>query len=160
DPLMPFGAVDGVLPGRTPEESIMFRDIMIRLTTSHRRWFWDDLAEGVAKIVSLKFTKDDIVAYGDKDGTQLVTYSLNQVHLEQFAQTALAVHQVLEGLYEFLDNKRSARFPLDPGWKILRGMEESYGRSTILMACATMQLRLERAMKRIDIFINSVRRVL
>ncbi|KAK7046916.1 hypothetical protein R3P38DRAFT_2765705 [Favolaschia claudopus] len=104
--------------------------------------------------------KDDIVAYGDKDGTQLVTYSLNQVHLELFAQTALAVHQVLEGLYEFLDNKRSARFPLDPGWKILRGMEESYGRSTILMACATMQLRLERAMKRIDIFINSVRRVL
>ncbi|KAK6971387.1 hypothetical protein R3P38DRAFT_2425775, partial [Favolaschia claudopus] len=160
DHLLPFGAVGGVLPGRTAEESIAFRDVIIRLTTAHRRWFWEDLAEGVAKITSIKISNDDLVGYGDPDGTNLVTYSLNQLHLEIFAQAALAVHQVLEGLYEFLDKKHSSRFPLDPSWKILRAMEEGYSRSTILMACTTMQLRLERAMKRIGIYVNSVKRVL
>jgi hypothetical protein len=70
------------------------------------------------------------------------------------------VHQVLEGLYDFLGKVGSSRFPLDPEWKILKLLEDNISQATLLTACSTLQFRLERAVQHIDLFMNSVKRVL
>jgi hypothetical protein len=56
DPLIAFGAVDGVLPGRTAEQSISFCDVIIRWATAHRKWFWDSLPEAIAQLMKIKFS--------------------------------------------------------------------------------------------------------
>jgi hypothetical protein len=160
DPLLAFGAVDGVLPGRTAEQSIAFRDLVIRWATAHRRWFWDSLPEAVAQLMKIKFSPQDLVVVRGEDGEEGTEYALNMLHLEQISQIALAVHQVLEGLYDFLGKVGNSRFPLDPGWKILRLLEDNISQPTLLTACSTLQFRLERATQRIDVFLNSVKLVL
>jgi hypothetical protein len=160
DPLIAFGAVDGVLPGRTAEQSIEFRDIVIRWATAHRKWFWDSLPEAIAQLMKIKLIYQDLVVLRGKDGEEGTEYALNILHMEQIAQIALAVHQVLEGLYDFLGKVGNARFPLDPEWKLLRLLEDNISQPTILTACSTLQLRLKRAAQHVDIYLNSAKRVL
>ncbi|KAJ6455553.1 hypothetical protein DFH09DRAFT_864427, partial [Mycena vulgaris] len=156
DPLLPYGAVDGVLPGKTTEETMMLRDVVMRWSLPHRSWYWNLLQQGVTDSSKIKITYEDLVSYKTAGS---VLYSLNAFHLEQLAQLALAVHQILNGLYDFLGKTGSARFPFDPEWKLLRLMEENLSRSAILMAASTMQLRLERAVQHIRVHLNSIKRV-
>jgi hypothetical protein len=82
------------------------------------------------------------------------------LHLEQITQIALTVHQVLESLYNFLGKVGNLRFPLDPEWKILKLLEDNISQATVLTACSTLKFRLERAVQRINLFMNSVKHVL
>jgi hypothetical protein len=56
DPLIAFGAVDDVLPGRTAEQSIAFCNVIIHWATAHRKWFWDSLPEAIAQLMKIKFS--------------------------------------------------------------------------------------------------------
>ncbi|KAJ7106503.1 hypothetical protein C8R43DRAFT_841636, partial [Mycena crocata] len=156
DPLTQYGAVDGLLPGKSSEEAMVLRDIIIRWTLGHRGWFWNYLPHAIADLAQIKFTREDLVPYQDQ-GVRV--YSLNGYHLELFAQITLAVHQILNGLYDFMGKHGSQRFPIDREWKMLRLMEENTRRSTLLMACSTMQMRLGRAVQHIKIQLNSIKRV-
>ncbi|KAJ7699680.1 hypothetical protein B0H17DRAFT_1255934 [Mycena rosella] len=71
-PLLPYGAVDGDLPGKTSKEIMLLRDVVIT-------------SMGLDKV-----------------------YMLGAYHLERLAQLTLAIHQVLSGLYEFLDTLHSS----------------------------------------------------
>ncbi|KAJ7758407.1 hypothetical protein B0H16DRAFT_1252139, partial [Mycena metata] len=159
NPLTSFGANDHVMPGKIVEETAVLRDMLLHLQTAHRKWFWDTLDQAVKALVQIKFTKYDLMVFGEKTKGVTVHYCLNHVNLEQFAHVCLAVHQVLEGLYEFMNKSGSARFPLDHEWKLLRLLKENLSRSTILMTCATLQMRLERAMRHVHIYLDSIRRV-
>ncbi|KAJ7668764.1 hypothetical protein DFH06DRAFT_982847 [Mycena polygramma] len=155
DPIAMYGATDGRLDGKTAEESINFRDIIMRWTQPHAQWYWDDLAEGVLWFSRRKFTREDLQAYGEKGD---IVYSLNRIHLELMGQLELAMHQILNGLYDFMGKTGNSRFQLDPEWKFLRLMESNPSRSAILSAASSMQLRLERAASRVHICLDAVRR--
>ncbi|KAJ7834168.1 hypothetical protein B0H13DRAFT_2369993 [Mycena leptocephala] len=47
DPLTSYGAVDGLLPGKTAEEMISFRDIVMRWELPHINLYWETLEEGI-----------------------------------------------------------------------------------------------------------------
>jgi hypothetical protein len=95
DLLIVFGAVDGVLPGRTTKQSIAFRDLVIRWSTAHCKWFWDSLPEAIAQLMKIKFSYNDLIVIRGEDGEEGAEYALNMLHLEQLAQVALTVHQVV-----------------------------------------------------------------
>ncbi|KAJ7086812.1 hypothetical protein B0H15DRAFT_781894, partial [Mycena belliarum] len=156
DPLLEFGATDGMLPGKTAEQTMQLRDVVMRYSLPHRNYYWNHLAQGIRDMAEIKLTREDLIA---RQVGPAIVYMLNDFHLEQFAQLSLAVHQVLSGLDDFRGKSGNQRFPFDPEWKILRLMEENLSRSAILMTCSSMQLRLERALQRITISLNAIKKV-
>jgi hypothetical protein len=75
DPLIAFGAIDGILPGRTAEQSIAFRDVIIRWSTAHRKWFWDSLPEAVAQLKKIKFSYPDLIVVRGEDRKEGAEYA-------------------------------------------------------------------------------------
>ncbi|KAJ7027590.1 hypothetical protein C8F04DRAFT_1266830 [Mycena alexandri] len=99
DPLLPYGAEDGGMPGKTLEETKLLRDTVTRWTLPHGQWDWSSLDEGVQEFASLRMTFSDINGYHSKSGSTL--FSLNHHTLDRIAQLTLVVHQILKALYEF-----------------------------------------------------------
>ncbi|KAJ7756265.1 hypothetical protein B0H16DRAFT_1458261 [Mycena metata] len=85
DPLTQYGAVDHVMPGKTVAETMVLRDVLLRLGTPHRKWYWDTLEQAVQSFVKIKLTKYDLMTYGEKEKGAVVHYCLNHVNLEQLA---------------------------------------------------------------------------
>jgi hypothetical protein len=81
--------VDGVLPGRSTEQSIAFRDAVIRWAAAHRKWFWNDLPEAIAQLMKIKFSPQDLVVVHGVDGEDRTEYSLNILHLERSPKSRL-----------------------------------------------------------------------
>ncbi|KAJ7715437.1 hypothetical protein DFH07DRAFT_785603, partial [Mycena maculata] len=50
DPLLDYGAVDSILPGRTTEESDILRDVIIRYEQEHLNFVWMSLSDAIASI--------------------------------------------------------------------------------------------------------------
>ncbi|KAF8177719.1 hypothetical protein K438DRAFT_1978319 [Mycena galopus ATCC 62051] len=142
DPFLSFGAVDGLLPGKTAEETMVLHDLVMHWVQPHINLNWETLEEGIRKFGEEKPSKHGLLVFKHQER---VTYSLGSFLLERFAHLVLAATQILEGLNEFLGNPPQKRFLLDPEWKFLRTMELDISRTVILMTFATLQLRLLNA---------------
>ncbi|KAF8146253.1 hypothetical protein K438DRAFT_1535626, partial [Mycena galopus ATCC 62051] len=153
DPLLSYGAVDGLLPGKTAEETMVLRDIVMRWVQPHINLNWETLDEGILKFNEEKPVKLGLLVFKNQDQT---SYSLGSFLLERFAHLVLAATQILDGLNEFLGNPANKRFQLDPGWKFLRMMELDSSRNIILMTFATLQLRLTNAGRHIHKYLHTV----
>ncbi|KAJ7762770.1 hypothetical protein DFH07DRAFT_771000 [Mycena maculata] len=112
NPLLPYGAEDSVLPGKTPEESIALHDVVMRWSLPHRTWHWNDLKEGVTLFYEPRVSHADLIVYLTDTGVKV--YSLRKFHLGRIAQLTPAVHQVLYGIYEFCETLKSRPFEIDP----------------------------------------------
>jgi hypothetical protein len=110
--------------------------------------------------MKIKFSYRDLIVICGEDGEEGAEYALNMLHMEQLAQITLAVHPVLEGVYNFLGKVGNSCFPLDPEWQLLQLLEDNISQPTIVTACSVLQLRLERAARHNDLYLNSAKRVL
>ncbi|KAF8143742.1 hypothetical protein K438DRAFT_1515332, partial [Mycena galopus ATCC 62051] len=158
DPLLAYGAVDGVLPGKTVEETITLRDIVMRWSQPHINLNWETLEEGIAQFKDEKPAKHGLLEFRHPNGTSTM-YSLGSFYLNRFAHLVLAATQILDGLNEFLGNPPRKCFLLDPEWKFMRLMELDGSRTVILMTFATLQLRLVNAGLHIRKFLQTVQRM-
>ncbi|KAJ7269462.1 hypothetical protein C8J57DRAFT_1007458, partial [Mycena rebaudengoi] len=156
DPLLPFGVEDGRLPGKTVEETMHFRDVVMRWMLPHRTWGWESIEEGLTELKDVKPSKKELFAFGTKEAT---VYSLGEFHLEHLGHLTLAVTQILEGIYEFQNKPFRQCFFVDLNWQLLRLMEENLSRSEILVSFASLQHRLRQAVKHIDRQLNAIKRV-
>jgi hypothetical protein len=93
DPLTSYGAVDGLLPGKTAEETIAFQAVVMRWELPHINLYWETLEEGIASFGEQKPAYEHLLVYQSDQGP---VYSLGSFYLEQFAQLVLAVKQVLD----------------------------------------------------------------
>ncbi|KAJ7898352.1 hypothetical protein B0H13DRAFT_2337526 [Mycena leptocephala] len=93
DPLTSYGAVDGLLPGKTAEETIAFRDVVMCWELPHINLYWETLEEGIASFGEQKPAYEHLLVYQSDQG---LVYSLGSFCLEQFAQLVLVVKQVLD----------------------------------------------------------------
>jgi hypothetical protein len=100
DPLQDYGAVDGLLPGKTTEETISLRDIIMRWEFPHIHLYWERLEEGIALFKDEKPKYEDLLIYQSDKGP---VYSLGSFYLERFAQFVLTAKQILDSLGDFLD---------------------------------------------------------
>ncbi|KAJ7253204.1 hypothetical protein C8J57DRAFT_1077057, partial [Mycena rebaudengoi] len=159
DPLLDYGAVDGILQGVTAESTILLRDIIIRYTAPHRSFLWDDLPSSIAEISKIdagSLPTNSVCDLGNGERC----FCLDLTQLSAMAHTVLAVQQILDALNEFLDRKPSARFVLDPDFRFLYLMEKCTSRREIQFAFSAMQLRLSRADTHIRSYLASVRETL
>jgi hypothetical protein len=145
DPLLLYGAVDGMLPGKMMDETHLLHFAVMRFNLPHRLWNWSFLEEGIKVFSSLRVGMQDLTAYHPEGGG--VIYSLNFHILDRIAQLSLAVHQILGVLYDFLETPLSSQFLIAPHWQLLQLMEENLSRSTIILAFSTLQFHLKLPQK-------------
>jgi hypothetical protein len=157
DPLLLYGAVDGMLPGKTMDETHLLRFAVMRFNLPHRLWNWSSLEEGIEVFSSLHVNMQDLTAYNPGGGG--VAYSLNLHILDHIAQLSLAVHQILSVLYVFLGMPPTGQFLIAPNWQLLRLMEENTSRSAILLAFNTLQFCLDQSSKHIKCRFNLIKLV-
>jgi hypothetical protein len=58
DPLLNFGAVDGALPGCTPEVLKLIRDVLIHWESPHLELKWNSLTEAINLLTEKQFRPD------------------------------------------------------------------------------------------------------
>ena len=75
DPLYEYGAVDCIIPGRTQEDAVLLRDILIRWTGAHKLCYWEDLPSAVEAFASSSIGYSDILPRSVNE--ELMFYSLH-----------------------------------------------------------------------------------
>ncbi|KAF9022122.1 hypothetical protein BDZ89DRAFT_1042400 [Hymenopellis radicata] len=153
DPLTPFGAVNGFLPRRTAEETIWIRELIIRVFYPHTGNFWRNLPEAIEEALGMIITRQELVRIVNPLAPNaLPLWGLSMEYLEQLAHVALAVAQCLDSFHSFLWSGDGA-FQMDPGWKLLRLLEQSSNAPRILITFGVWKERLRHAQQRLNRYL-------
>ncbi|KAJ6483743.1 hypothetical protein C8R47DRAFT_1131852 [Mycena vitilis] len=156
DPLIYYGAEDGVLPGMTEEVSMDFRDALIRYQFPHRQFLWSSLEEAIADIYKVDPASLILVPTVDK-ATKEHVYCLSLRTLETIAHATVAVQQILDALSDFLERPKRSRFHIDTDFTLLRMLERCSDKMELTFAFSSLQLRLKRANDHIRSCLSSIR---
>ncbi|KAJ7887727.1 hypothetical protein B0H13DRAFT_2342324 [Mycena leptocephala] len=124
DPLLYFGAEDGLLPGADEEKSQALRDAVVRYQYPHRNFLWNDLSDAISRVYALSAGELELVSRVDQTD-QRTYYSLDLGELELVAQTVVAVQQILDALGDFLGRRPASRFVVDPKFTFLLMLENA-----------------------------------
>ncbi|KAJ7647221.1 hypothetical protein FB45DRAFT_720848, partial [Roridomyces roridus] len=158
DPLMEYGAVDGLLTGYTAETSMYLRDTIIRYQEPHNNFVWTgSLSEAIDTLVSIDATSIMVSLLENREGDNY--YGLGFVELESIAHITVAVQQILDALSAFSSTQPRTRFIVDPNFGYLRLLEENEQPATIRILFSSLQLRLKRADAHIRKQLTSLRRI-
>ncbi|KAF8182540.1 hypothetical protein BJ912DRAFT_854095, partial [Pholiota molesta] len=155
DPLHEFGAIDGYLPGRTPEECMELRDVVFRWTLPHNQFLWEDLPSAVASFAEYRFSAHDLVPY---DGADNTFYSVLPARLLSFGHTIIALSQVIQGLAEFLREDTKAVFTIDPNFAMLRLLAWHDNPTEMVLTVPILQERCRIAVRHCKKLFNRVRK--
>ncbi|KAJ7619331.1 hypothetical protein FB45DRAFT_713610, partial [Roridomyces roridus] len=158
DPLMDYGAVDGLLTGYTAEASMYLRDAIIRYQEPHNNFVWTgSLSEAIDELVSIDATSIMVALLENREGVNY--YGLGFVELESIAHITVAVQQILDALSAFSSKQPKARFTVDPNYGYLCLLEENEHSATIRILFSSLQLRLKRADTHIRKQLANLRRI-
>lgn len=119
DPLVDFGGVNGLLPGRTEYESNTVRNVLIRMSVPPKNCLWSTLATAVEDFTSHKFSLDELIQHNESNSPS-VYYSLHKELLLEVAHIVVALSQVLDGWADFFYMGKGVSFEVDPGYKMIR----------------------------------------
>ncbi|KAJ7082504.1 hypothetical protein C8R44DRAFT_540424, partial [Mycena epipterygia] len=159
DPLLYYGAVDGIVPGKDDATSMSLQDTVIRYQHPHRNFLWTRLSEAITSIVEMDAGTIEIVAVTDPVLQDLL-YNLNLHALTTVAHAVFAVQQILEALTIFLEKKLSSSFVVDPHFAFLLMLEMSRSKSDSRFALTTLQVRLAHVDTHIRSYLWGIRRTL
>ena len=101
DILVPLGAIDGILPGRTKYECDRLRSAIELVYKTPTDCRWDDRGSAIRKFTAHEVSKKDLVKY---TGPQLI-HRIERNLLLETSQVVVLVDQILQVLADFF-NKR------------------------------------------------------
>ena len=155
DVLVPLGAVDGVLPGRSKHECDRLRNAVEMVYKTPRDCRWEFLGSAIKDFAAHNISKNDLVRHTG----QGVTYGVERNQLLTAAQVVVTVDQVLQVLAEFFRKQERERFVLDQGFSFLRLLACHSSRTEILATYRVLQYRTTVASKHLVREINSLTRM-
>ncbi|KAG6912900.1 hypothetical protein DXG01_011221 [Tephrocybe rancida] len=127
DPLIVYGAIDGVLLGKTSEESIELRDAVIWWTHPHLGLLWASLLEAIEDMWKNPPLESQLQTYyynaSASSKEAMLFYMASPQVLHKTGQILLAVTQILETMNRFVKGKKTHAYRLDPGHRNLRLMQ-------------------------------------
>ena len=115
DVLVPMGAVDGVLPGRTEYECNRLRSAIELVYNTPKDCRWENLGDAIRDFTSREVSKDDLVRYSG----QGIFHGIERNQLLQASQVVVSVDQVLQVLVDFFHKREREGFIVDPQFTFL-----------------------------------------
>ncbi|KAG6905545.1 hypothetical protein DXG01_002080 [Tephrocybe rancida] len=162
DPLLAYGAIDGVLPGKTGEESIELRDAIIRWTHPHLGLVWASLPEAIEDMQKHPPLESQLQTHyynaGANDEEATLFYTASPQVLHEIGQILLPVTQILETMNRFAKGKKTHAYRLDPGYRNLRLMGKSEVAGEVIITYLFLGKRLSLASNHIKTYFNAIRR--
>ena len=155
DPLFEYGAVNGKLPGRSQEETITVRDILLRWTSMHKETIWDDLPSELESLQRAEISRSDIVSFRTPDDQPY--FLLIPLKLLEVGHLVLALSQIMKGLVEFLYHPEYNAPSVDPGFAVVRTLGMSEQPEGIILAWKILKNRCGKAHKKIMQFFNELK---
>ncbi|KAJ7194618.1 hypothetical protein B0H12DRAFT_958336, partial [Mycena haematopus] len=159
DPLAPFGAVDGELRETPHAATLALRDALIRYTSAHLNFDWNNLSELVEEVCQYDPEKVRLIVTADPE-TGDRYYGLNLMQLARVANAVVGMQQILDALTEFLRQDPATSFSLDPGYGFLYMLERSVAPMELRFALAFLQMRLPKADNHIRSYFIRIRKSL
>ncbi|KAJ7142836.1 hypothetical protein C8R44DRAFT_866120 [Mycena epipterygia] len=138
DPLLYYGAVDGLVPGKDDAASMSLRDAVIHYQHPLCNFLWTRLSEAITSIVEMDAGTIE-VAITEDPVSQDLFYNLNLHALTTVTHAVFAVQQILEALTNFLGKKPSSSFVFDPWFAFLYMLETSCSESNTRFALTMLQ---------------------
>ncbi|KAJ7190621.1 hypothetical protein GGX14DRAFT_579700 [Mycena pura] len=159
DPLIYFGAVDGILLGRDSAESMMLREAIIRYQHQPHNFIWERLSDAVQHVAWIEASSTRLnLAIDPSRGERYV--GLNLQDLALVTHTVVAVQQILEAVTAFLGQRPRTSFVVDPNYGFLYMLEKCKSRTDLRFALSMLQLRLARADHHICSYLRCAREIL
>ncbi|KAJ7163348.1 hypothetical protein C8R46DRAFT_866703, partial [Mycena filopes] len=159
DPLLYYGAVDGLLPGKSAAQSSLLRDVVIRYDERHRNFEWEDLSSLIASIYRVESSAAKVFSIADPtDGRE--GYCLDLRLLSLVGHAVVAVQQILDGINTFSTPSPRRRFEVDTGFMYLRMLEDLASKTELRFVLSVLQLRLDRADTHIRTHLSGIRETL
>ncbi|EDR03934.1 uncharacterized protein LACBIDRAFT_331090 [Laccaria bicolor S238N-H82] len=155
DVLVPLGAIDGVLPGRTKEECDCLRCAVEMVYKMPRDCRWEFIGSAIKDFAAYKPSREELVRYTG----QGIHYRVKRTRLLQVAQVVVTVDQILQVLAEFFNKQERDRFILNQGFSFLRLLAYHTSRTEILATYRVLQYRTTVASKHLIQEINTLTRM-
>ena len=155
DVLVPLGAVDGLLPGRTKHECDRLRSAIELVYKTPKDCRWEHLGMAIRKFTAYKVSKDDLVKYPGPT----VTHGVQRNLLLEALQVVVSVDQVLQVLAEFFNKREWDRFILHYDFAFLRLLASHTSQTEILATYCVLQHHTTVASKHLIQEINALMRM-
>ena len=136
DPLMEFGAEDGVLPGLTLSQSMPFRDIVIRWMAQHQNLEWQSLEDYTQMLCAVNLTQEDVELKPNNGSSY---YSLRYTFLIHTYKVALGITQIISTVDQLLACSLCHSFSIDKGFIILKQLAMGDDADHIQVSFYTLQ---------------------
>ncbi|PPQ83356.1 hypothetical protein CVT26_015166, partial [Gymnopilus dilepis] len=155
DPLIEYGVDKGTLPDRSPEETAILRDVLLRWTRPHVECIWTDLSLHIENPATFKVTAEDVVSYRNYDGITL--YSILPERLYGIGHMVLALTQILHEMAEHSWQSSSAAFTVDPHYRLVRSLAGQPTKERILLTAPVLRERCVNAVNHIRKYLNKLK---
>ncbi|KAF7291192.1 TY3B-TY3B protein [Mycena indigotica] len=148
---------EGASPWFNAERADQLRDILRRFGYPHTLLAWENLAEAVEEVRTLRSEDVSLVDRGSTvDGNDLLGIPISTLTL--LAHVTVAAQQILANLTTFAARNVRSSFMVDVGYSFLTILEGHSDATTILGTLGVLQLRLSRAVVHIRKQLNEIRR--
>jgi hypothetical protein len=151
DVLVPLGAIEGMLPGRTKYECDRLRSAVELVYKTPRDCRWEFLGTAIKDFAAYNIDKNDLVRHSG----QGVFYGIEHNLLLGAAQVVVSVDQVLQVLAEFFRKGDHEPFVLDQDFSFLWLLAYHSSRTKILATYRVLQHRTTIASKHLVREINA-----
>ncbi|KAG6913907.1 hypothetical protein DXG01_003617 [Tephrocybe rancida] len=160
DPLLQFGAIDGILPGKTSKESIELQGAVICWTQPHLGLIWATLPEAIEDMTQRPPQENQLQHYFNSAGRKEPThfYTASPQVLYKVGQIILVVTQILDMMNQFVKGKKTHAYKLDPGFRNLRLMGRSEVAGEVIITYIFLGKQLSMALNRIKTYFNAIQR--
>ncbi|PPQ72970.1 hypothetical protein CVT26_014515 [Gymnopilus dilepis] len=155
DPLFEYGALNGKLPGRSQEETIKVRDILLRWTSMHKETIWDDLPSESESLKNAEIFRSDIISFHTPDDWPY--FSLIPLKLLEVGHLVLTLSQIIKELVEVLYHSDYNAPSVDPGFAVVRTLGMSEQPDGIILVLKILKNRCGKAHKKILQFFNELK---
>ncbi|KAJ7185052.1 hypothetical protein C8R46DRAFT_1026867 [Mycena filopes] len=159
DPLLYYGAVDGLLPGKSAAQSNLLRDVVIRYDERHRNFEWEDLSSLIASIYRVESSAAKVFSIADPTNGRK-GYCLDLRLLSLVGHAVVAVQQILDSINAFSTPSPRRRFEVDTGFMYLRMLEDLASKTELRFVLSVLQLRLDQADTHIRAHLSGIRETL
>ncbi|TRM56339.1 hypothetical protein BD626DRAFT_575802 [Schizophyllum amplum] len=160
DPLAPYGAIDGVLPGKSTYKTHVIRCAVMRYESHHRDHIWDCFSEGVETLKVVPLNPTVLWAFVSPDDMSKQLHCVNPLYLQTISHLAVAGNQIISAIGNFFETPNRQIFLVDPGYKLLEIVGGHEDAQEVILALVSLLRRLQVADRYIESRLQALTRIL
>ena len=153
DPLVKFGAEEGLLQGLSQAQTMPFCNIVIRWTEPHQNLDWESLEDHTLMLCAINLVQKDIELMPENRKSYFTLHSRILMHTYE---VTLGITQIISMIDTLMARSARRSFSIDKGFLILKQLASADNADHIQLCFYTLQVRCKGAVNHIRQAFNSI----